>query len=244
MSWLVTSLRDHPEIAIFLVIGVGHAVGRIRICSFRLNAVVGVLLVGMVAGTLGLQVVPGLEWCFLVLFLFAVGYQSGPQFFEGLRRGAFPQVGLSVFFCALGLASAYVLSRLFRFDAGGAAGLIAGGLGASPAMGTAAGAIAKLPVSETVRQQLNANSAVAFAVTYLVGLITTIFALGKVGPWLMRADLKSACRKLETELGIDQNESGVFSAYQHFVPRSYAIPELFNGKTPETLEQAFSPVFR
>jgi putative transport protein len=111
-------------------------------------------------------------------------------------------------------------------------------------MGTAAGAIAKLPVSETVRQQLNANSAVAFAVTYLVGLITTIFALGKVGPWLMRADLKSACRKLETELGIDQNEPGVFSAYQHFVPRSYAIPELFNGKTPETLEQAFSPVFR
>ncbi len=57
----------------------------------------------------------------------------------------------------------------------------------------------------------------------------------------MRVDLKSACRKLEGELGMEKKEPGVFSAYQHFVARSYSIPESFNGKTAAALEQAFSP---
>jgi len=108
-------------------------------------------------------------------------------------------------------------------------------------MGTAEDAIAKLPISEAARQQLTASSAVAFAVTYLVGVITTILILSKVDPWLMRVDLKAVCRKLEAELGIQNNEPGVFSAYQHFVARSYSIPESLDGKTAAALEQAFSP---
>ena len=224
------------------MLGIGHAVARLRIGSFKLNAVVCVILTGVAVGQLGIKPPPAaVQWSFFALFLFAVGYETGPQFFGGLGRSALPQIGLSVLFCAVGLASAYFLAGFFGFNAGGAAGLIAGGLGASPAIGTADDAIAKLPVADSVRQQLTSSSAVAFAVTYLVGLITSIFTLGKIAPWLMRVDLKSACRKLEADLGMDKEEPGVFSAYQHFVARSYSIPELFDGKTAEGLEQAFSP---
>jgi putative transport protein len=241
MAWLATSLRNHPEIAIFLVLGLGHAAGRIRIGPFRLNAVIGVILAGVLVGQLGIKPPEVLQWSFFVLFLFAVGYETGPQFFEGLGRDALPQVGLSVLFCAVSLASAYFLSGLFGFNAGGAAGLIAGGLGASAAIGTADDAIEKLGVSEAIKHQLATSSAVAFAVTYLVGLITTIFTIGKLGPRLMGVDLKAACRKLEAELGMEKGEPGVFSAYQHFVTRSYWIPATFNGKTVEALERAFAP---
>jgi putative transport protein len=241
MSWLTTSLRNHPEIAIFLVLGLGHVIGRLRIGTFKLSPVVGVILAGVLIGQLGIEPPPALQWSFFVLFLFAIGYETGPQFFEGLGRSTLPQVGLSLLYCAVGLVSAYFLAGIFGFNAGGAAGLIAGGLGASPAMGTAEEAIRKLPLSEAARQQLVASSAVAFAVTYLIGIVTTIFTLGKLGPWLMRTDLKAACRNLETELGMDRSEPGVFSAYQHFAARSYSIPESFNGKTVEALERAFSP---
>jgi putative transport protein len=201
MSWLASSLQNHPEIALFLALGLGQAAARLRIGSFKLNPVVCVLLAGVAVGQLGIKPPPALQWSFFVLFLFAVGYKTGPQFFEGLGRSALPQVGLSLLFCALSLASAYFISKLFGFNAGGGAGLIAGGLGASPAMGTADDAIAKLPISEAARQQLSASSAVAFAVTYLVGVITTIVTLSKIDPWLMRVDLKSACRKLEAACG-------------------------------------------
>src|SRR6185369_12230702 len=98
MSWLATSLENHPEIALFLVVGIGHAVSRLRIGSFRLNAVVGVILAGVALGQLGIKPPPpAVQWSFFALFLFAVGYETGPQFFGGLRRGALPQIGLSVF---------------------------------------------------------------------------------------------------------------------------------------------------
>lgn len=241
MSWLATSLQDHLEIAIFLVLGLGYVTSRIHIGLLKLNFVVGVLVAGVAVGQLGIKPSPALQWSFFVLFLFAIGYKTGPQFFEGLGRAALPQVGLSILFCAVSLASAYYLSKLFGFNPGGAAGLIAGGLGASPAIGTAEDAIAKLPLSQAARQQLTSSCAVAFAVTYIIGVITTVFALSKVDPWLMRVDLKAACRKLETELGMEKKEPGVVSAYQHFVARSYLIPEFFDGKTAATVEQAFQP---
>ena len=152
MSWLAASLQDHPEIALFLVLGLGHALARVRIGSFKLNVVVCVILVGVAAGQLGMKPPPpAVQWSFFALFLFAMGYETGPQFFGGLGRSALPQIGLSVFFCVIGLASAYILARFFGFNAGGAAGLIAGGLGASAAIGTAGDAIAKLPVTGAVR---------------------------------------------------------------------------------------------
>jgi putative transport protein len=106
MSWLAASLQNHPEITLFLVLGVGHALARLRIGSFKLNAVVCVILVGVAAGQFGIQPPQAaVQWSFFALFLFAVGYETGPQFFGGLGRSALPQIGLSVFFCAVGLAS-------------------------------------------------------------------------------------------------------------------------------------------
>jgi putative transport protein len=241
MSWITQSLRAHPELALFLVLGLGHAIGRIRLGPLRLNPVIGVLLTGVAIGQIGIEVPPALQWSFFVLFLFSVGYRTGPQFFQGLGRGALPQAGLALLFCATGLAATYAFSRLLGFSAGAAAGLIAGGLNASAALGTAGDAISKLPVSAVVRNELTTSSAVAFAVTYLAGLLTSIVMLSKIGPWLMRIDLKSECRKLETALGMDQREPGVFSAYQKFAARAYSLPASFDGRTVEALEQAFAP---
>ena len=81
MSWLAASLQNHPEIALFLVLGVGHAVARLRIGSFKLNAVVCVILTGVAVGQLGIKPPPeAVQWSFFALFLFAVGYETGPQF--------------------------------------------------------------------------------------------------------------------------------------------------------------------
>ena len=241
MFWIAQSLRAHPELALFLALGVGHAIGRLRMGTLRLNPVIGVLLAGVAIGQIGIEAPPALQWSFFVLFLFSVGYKTGPQFFQGLGRGALPQAGLALLLCVTGLATAYTLSRLLGFTAGGAAGLIAGGLNASAAIGTAGDAIAKLPVSALVRHELTTSSAVAFAVTYLAGLLTSIVTLSKIGPWLMRIDLKSECRKLERQLGMDQREPGVFSAYQKFAARAYSLPTGFDGRTAAALEQAFAP---
>ena len=41
MDWFVTSLRENPELAIFLTLAIGFAIGRLRFGSFSLGNVVG-----------------------------------------------------------------------------------------------------------------------------------------------------------------------------------------------------------
>ena len=241
MSWIAAALQRHPELAMFLVLALGHAIGRARLGPLRLNVVIGTLLAGVAVGQVGIEVPQALQWAFFLLFLFSIGYKTGPQFFRGLGRGALPQVGLALLLCGTALATAYVVSRVLGFDAGTAAGLLAGALNASAAVGTAGDALARLPLDDGARQALATSVTVAFAVTYVVGLVTSIATLAKIGPWLMGVDLAAECRKFEVESGVDTPEPGVVSTYRHFIARAYAVPESLHGTTAAALEDSFAP---
>ncbi len=79
MTWFATSLRDNPELAIFLTLALGFAVGRLRLGSFKLGNVVGTLLAGVLVGQLEVRVDPLVKLVFFDLFLFATGYKVGPH---------------------------------------------------------------------------------------------------------------------------------------------------------------------
>src|SRR5437868_7050451 len=119
MSWLAASLQNHPRDCPFSRpwarasrCPASYWVFQAECCCLRASG-------WMAVGQLGIKPPPALQWSFFVLFLFAVGYKTGPQFFEGLGRSALPQIGLSLLFCAVSLASAYFISKLFGFNAGG-----------------------------------------------------------------------------------------------------------------------------
>ena len=241
MNWLIDTLRRHPEVALFLTLGFGYAITRVRVGPIRLNAVVAVLIAGVAIGQLQIEVPASLQWVFFVLFLFSIGYQTGPQFFRGLGRSALPQVGLALLLCGTALASAFGLAVLFGFNAGGGAGLLAGAMNASAAIGTAGDAIARLPADPAAAQVLATSLTVAFAVTYLVGLLTEIFTLTTIGPWLMRTDLAAECRTLEAEMGIERGEAGGESSYQGIAVRAYVVPPALDGRSVAELEGLFAP---
>ena len=56
MSYLLTALREHPELAIFLTLAVGFVIGRIRIGSFKFGNVLGTLIAGVLIGQLDIKV--------------------------------------------------------------------------------------------------------------------------------------------------------------------------------------------
>jgi putative transport protein len=237
---LGASLRDHPELALFLALATGYLLGTVRIGSFKLGPVVGCLLAGVAVGQIGV-VVPGvLGRTFFLLFLFSIGYKTGPQFFRSFGRGALPQVALTLLFDVTGLLTPYAMATALGFNAGTAVGLLAGGSHSSEALGIGSDAIAKLAVADEVRRALTADATVAYAVTYLVGTFAAIFVLIQIGPWLMRVDLRAECEKLEDELGMKKEEVGVVSAYKQFVMRAYKVPEKKDGNTVAEIESEFS----
>ena len=49
-------LRNYPALAVFLTVGMGFLLGRLRIGSFTLGSVTAVLLVGVGVGQFGITV--------------------------------------------------------------------------------------------------------------------------------------------------------------------------------------------
>jgi putative transport protein len=241
IEWIRDALRDHPELALLLALAAGYLIGRLRFGSFKLGPVVGCLLAGLAVGQFSITVPGVLGRTFFLFFLFAVGYKTGPQFFRVLRRNALPQLILTLLFAVTGLLTTYSVARVLGFDAGTAVGILAGGLHSSPTVGTGNEAIGKLPLGEDVRRALTTNITIAFAVTYMVGIFTGILILVRVGPWIMRIDLRAECQKLENELGMKKDELGVVSAYKQFVMRAYKVPENMNNRSVAELEESFSP---
>src|SRR6187397_140858 len=197
MDFVINGLRNNPELAIFLTLAVGFLIGRMKFGSFSLGIVVGTLLAGVVIGQLDIKVSPLVKTVFFDLFLFTTGYKVGPQFFRGLKRDALSQMTLTLVLCTTCLITAYVAARLFGYDIGTAAGLLAGAFTESTVIGTAGDAINRLALSAEAKTVLQNNIPVAYAVTYLVGTTAVVWFLPKVGPKLMGVNLKDEAKKMQ-----------------------------------------------
>ena len=238
MDYIVSALRQNPELAIFLTLAIGFLIGRVKFGSFSLGIVVGCLLAGVLVGQLNIQVPPLLKTVFFDLFLFTTGYKVGPQFFRGLKGDAMPQVALTVVLCVACLLTAFFLSKLLGYDAGTAAGLLAGAFSESTVIGTAGQAIQRLAIPEPEKLALVNNIPVAYAVTYLVGTATLVWFIPTIGPKLMRINLREEAAKLRGEGG-GGAEAGeeALSAARTFDIRAYRVenPDMI-GRTIAEIE--------
>jgi putative transport protein len=101
-------------------------------------------------------------------------------------------------------------------------------------------AISRLDLPEAERTALINSIPVAFAVTYLVGVIGAAWVLAQLAPKLMRIDLAEECRKLEEKMrgGMDKQ----MSAWREFEFRAYAVDpgSRFVGRGVAYLE-SFTP---
>lgn len=228
-------LRRYPEVAFFLVLGFGFLLGKLRWKGFAIGAVTGTMLAGVVVGQAGVQVSGDVKQCFFLLFLFSIGFRTGPQFFRGLRSDGLQQAVLSVIVATTALLAAYSVSVVFGYEAGTAGGLIAGALTASPTIGTASDAIARLGLPPAETTALQNQIPVAFAVTYLVGVVGAASFLSQIAPRIMGIDLQEECRRYEERLQRREAESGGHMAVEY---RAYTVQpgSPLVGRRPRELE--------
>jgi len=196
---IVTVCRTYPQIVIFLALALGYFIGRIKIRGFNLGATTGCLLAALVLGQIGVEVPGLLKTVGFALFIFAIGYKVGPQFFGGLQKEGLHYLWISLVVAVTGLITAICLGKIFGFDQGTTAGLLGGAMTQSAVIGTAEGAIKHLAISVAEKATLESNLAVAYAITYVFGTAGLIVFF-KLLPGLLRIDLKSQAKKLEQEM--------------------------------------------
>jgi putative transport protein len=198
---LAAFLHALPVLCLFLSIAGGTIIGRFHYKGVGFGGIVGTLIAGMAIGILARPELPDLmRWAFFYLFLFAIGYSVGPQFFGSLKKEALPQIALALIVAVAGLASVIGTAAAFGLDEGLAVGVLSGGMTQSAALGTGLSAISDLPISEASKSRLMANAPLGDAITYGFGDLGLILFLTWIGPAVMRADLRRDARVLEEQL--------------------------------------------
>jgi putative transport protein len=211
---------------VYLAVGLGYLVGKLKFRGVGLGAVTGSLLGGILIGNFfHVSVSDQAKAIVFLLFLFGIGYSVGPSFFQTFKGEGWRWVLLGLFVPVIGLLATYSVARVLKLDVGYSAGLLSGALTESPAIGTASEAIQALSISDEQKQQLIGHIAVADAICYIFGTLGVIWCCSSLGPKLLGIDLREESKKVEASLGIQRKKLGVSSAWQPIGFRAYAVPQ-------------------
>ncbi|MBC8736747.1 aspartate-alanine antiporter [Paraburkholderia sp. UCT31] len=231
-------LRSQPEIALFACLAIGYFIGSFHIGPIQLGGVCGTLIVALVLGQSGARIAPDLKNIAFALFIFALGFTGGPQFFANIGRGWRYGV-LSLIEIVSVLVLIMIAVRVMRLDVGTAAGLLAGAATESAVIGTASEAIARLGIGDAATQRLQANIVTAYSVSYLFGLITIVLFTSQFAPLMLRVNLREEAERVWRKLGGE----GAFSEGQRaaapaLVGRAFRIGDAA-GLTVRGLEEQY-----
>jgi putative transport protein len=167
----------HAVLVLSLVAVAGLTLGAIKFRGIGLGSA-GVLFAGILWGHFGQDVDHGIlhfvKEFGLVLFVFTIGLQLGPGFFDTLRSQGWQLNSLAA---ATVLGGALVTALgvwLLSLDPAAAPGLFSGATTNTPSLGAAQQALASLPNFPADRADL---PALAYAVSYPVGVCGIILSL-------------------------------------------------------------------
>jgi putative transport protein len=223
MEPLYDILRQYPELAVFLTIAIGFFVGRLKIAGCSVGSVTGVLLTGLLIGQVGIPISPAIKSVFFLLFLFAVGYGVGPQFFHGLKSEGMRQALFAVLVCGVCLGTAFLTARLFGLGVGYGTGVFGGACTVSSVLGVATDAIRQLGGTPSARQHDINSMSIAFAITYIFGTAGVSAFLAILGPKILGVNLAAECKSLESAMGGDEPDPLVHSTYDAISARAYRL---------------------
>lgn len=237
MTCSVGFFNNVPIAVLFVTVGLGYLIGKLKVGPIQLGGVCGTLIVALLIGQTGCQMRGDLKEVAFALFIFAMGYSGGPQFFANLNRSSLRFVALPLIEAVLVLTIVLTAVRLFGLDAGTAAGLAAGAATESAVVGTAAEALKHLGLPDAEVQRMEANIATAYTLTYLVGLISIVFFTSQVAPALLRINLREASKALEAQLGATpgDNDEASLPTLPRLVGRAHVVKDV-DGKRVADVE--------
>lgn len=250
MDWLLETFRNNPSIPIFLTLGIGFWVGKLKYKTFSLGTVTSVLLVGVIVGQMDIPIPGPIKSVFFLLFLFAIGYSVGPQFFRALKGSGIKQVIFAVAMCLACLGATVGVALCFGYNAGEAIGLFAGSQTISAVIGVGDDTIRNMSISAAEKQSWIDIVPVCYAVTYIFGTIGSAYILAYIGPAMLGGLKKVKAQTAELEKSMNSssitNDPAYINALRPVTFRAYkAESEFFDQpRTVAEIEQHITELGR
>jgi putative transport protein len=178
---MVEHVLQHPVGIFFLIVALGSGLGKIRFANISLGAS-GVLFVGLLFGHYGYELPVSFQNLGIILFVYAVGLQAGPRFFNQFRSSGltFAKIGIVVVFS--GAAATWILTTILGLDPALGVGMFAGALTSTPGLAAAMDAAGSPAVG------------VGYGLAYPFGVIGVVLFV-QVIPRILRVNFRSEEKK-------------------------------------------------
>ena len=214
-------LLHNQIILLLLIVVLGELLGRLRICNLALGPS-AIIFVALAFGHFGLTLPTEIQTIGLAMFIYAVGLEAGPGFLSSFRSHGLAMALVVLAMALTGTLVSYLCSRLFGFDAGTAAGLLAGAMTSTPSLAAAV---------EVVGHD---QAPAAYGVTYGFGVIGVALAI-KLLPRLLRIKLPVEEAQLAKELA-DTHPPITF------IHLEVSNPNLFGKRIADIYLKSIAPV--
>lgn len=171
---LLHHLAENPVLVLFLLIGLGMLVGHVKVRGVSLGAA-AVLFAGIALAAWGasegvvIEIPRPVGTLGLAIFTFAIGIQSGPNFFHVIRTAVGP-LALMLGVLAVAALTGVGVGRALGMEPALIAGTFAGAITNTPALAAAGNAATAAGNPEGA-----AIATVGYAVAYLYGVIGMLF---------------------------------------------------------------------
>lgn len=185
--------------ALFAIICIGYIIGSIKIKGISLD-ISAIIFVALVFGHYGVVMPAIIEKIGLILFIYTIGIQAGPGFFDSFKKQGRTLVAMATVIILSASAISYLAIIFMDIDVAVAIGLLTGALTSTPGLAAA------------IESTGSAGVSIGYGIAYPFGVIGVILFV-RLYPKFTKGTIKKA--EEEYELLSEEGFPDIFS--KHFV---------------------------
>ncbi len=179
-------LLSNSYFALFVIVALGFMLGKIKIKGLSLD-VSAIIFVALVFGHFGIVIPKDFQNLGLVLFIFTIGIQAGPSFFESFKKDGRILATVATILIVSAGAVALLTVLLFNVDKNIAIGLLSGALTSTPGLAAA------------IDYTNSPLASIGYGIAYPFGVIGVILFV-RILPKLMGKSISEATEENKNEL--------------------------------------------
>ncbi|MHA7846230.1 aspartate:alanine antiporter [Serratia sp. D1N4] len=195
-------LSGNYILLLFVVLALGLCLGKLRLGSVQLGNSIGVLVVSLLLGQQHFAINTEALNLGFMLFIFCVGVEAGPNFFSIFFRDGKNYFMLALVMVGSAMVLAIGLGKLFQWDIGLTAGMLAGSMTSTPVLVGAGDTLRNTITNGPALLVAQDHLSLGYALTYLIGLVSLIFG-ARYLPKLQHQDLPTSAQQIARERGLD-----------------------------------------
>jgi putative transport protein len=146
---------------IFLIITLGYLLGNLKIKGFSLD-ISAILIIALIAGHFGVIIPDEFKMFGLAIFIYAIGLQSGPGFFETLKNYGIKLNILAFLMLSIIFLTILITGKLLNYNGAIISGIFTGAMASAPSLA----AVLEIKNEPIV--------SIMFGVVYPFGIIITV----------------------------------------------------------------------